>query len=65
MDHINSEYGVMRDNLLPLSFINTNFKKDVVSLVAGRPRMGKSVLLGVWLQLSLDKNKEYYSFLLK
>ena len=43
MDHINSEYGVMRDNLLPLSFINTNFKKEVVSLVAGRPRMGKSV----------------------
>jgi len=43
MDQINSESGVMMSNLLPLSFINTNFKKEVVSLVASRPHMGKSV----------------------
>lgn len=61
MDHINSEYGVMRDNLLPLSFINTNFKKDVVSLVAGRPRMGKSVF--AWcLAATLIRQKQRVLF---
>ena len=43
MDHINSESKTMMGSLLPKSFINTYFKKEGVSLVAGRPRMGKSV----------------------
>ena len=61
MDHINSEYEVMRDNLLPLSFINTNFKKEVVSLVAGRPRMGKSVF--AWcLAATLIRQKQRVLF---
>ena len=61
MDHINSEYEVMRDNLLPLSFINTNFKKEVVSLVAGSPRMGKSVF--AWcLAATLIRQKQRVLF---
>ena len=43
MDQIYSESEVMKGSLLPKSFINTHFKKEGVSLVAGRPRMGKSV----------------------
>ena len=43
MDHINSESEEMMANLLPKSFINTHFKKEGISLVAGRPRIGKSV----------------------
>lgn len=43
MDQINSESKVMMGGMLPESFMNTYFKKEVVSLVAGRPRMGKSV----------------------
>lgn len=43
MDQIYSESKVMMANLLPKSFINTHFKKEGISLVAGRPRIGKSV----------------------
>lgn len=43
MDQIYSESKVMMGNLLPKSFINTHFKKEGISLVAGRPRIGKSV----------------------
>ncbi len=43
MDHINLESEEMMANLLPKSFINTHFKKEGISLVAGRPRIGKSV----------------------
>ena len=43
MDQINSESKVMMGGMLPESFMNTYFKKEGVSLVAGRPRMGKSV----------------------
>ena len=43
MNQINSNSKANMGNLLPLSFINTNFKKEVVSLVASRPHMGKSV----------------------
>ena len=43
MDHINSESKVMMGSLLSKNFINTYFKKEGISLVAGRPRMGKSV----------------------
>lgn len=43
MDQIYSESEIIKGNLLPQSFIDTNFKKEVVSLVASRPHMGKSV----------------------
>ena len=43
MNQINSNSKANMGNLLPLSFIDTNFKKEVVSLVASRPHMGKSV----------------------
>ena len=43
MNQINSNSKANMGNLLPQSFIDTNFKKEVVSLVASRPHMGKSV----------------------
>ena len=61
MDQINSESKVMKGCLLPESFINTNFKKEVVSLVAGRPRMGKSVF--AWcLAATLIRQKQRVLF---
>ena len=43
MNQINSNSKANMGNLLPKSFINTHFKKEGISLVAGRPRIGKSV----------------------
>ena len=61
MDQINSESKVIKGCLLPESFMNTNFKKDVVSLVAGRPRMGKSVF--AWcLAATLIRQKQRVLF---
>jgi replicative DNA helicase len=48
-------------NLLPQSFIDTNFKKEVVSLVASRPHMGKSVF--AWcLAANLIRQKQRVLF---
>lgn len=61
MDHINSESEEMMANLLPKSFINTHFKKEGISLVAGRPRIGKSVF--AWcLAATLIRQKQRVLF---
>lgn len=61
MDQINSESKVMKGCLLPESFMNTYFKKEGVSLVAGRPRMGKSVF--AWcLAATLIRQKQRVLF---
>ena len=61
MDQIYSESKVMMGNLLPKSFINTHFKKEGISLVAGRPRIGKSVF--AWcLAATLIRQKQRVLF---
>ena len=61
MDQINSESKVMMGGMLPESFMNTYFKKEGVSLVAGRPRMGKSVF--AWcLAATLIRQKQRVLF---
>ncbi len=61
MDQINSNSKANMGNLLPESFMNTYFKKEGVSLVAGRPRMGKSVF--AWcLAATLIRQKQRVLF---
>lgn len=61
MDQINKESKVMMGGMLPESFMNTYFKKEGISLIAGRPRMGKSVF--AWcLAVNLIRQKQKVLF---